>query len=135
MSWENYGSVLENGSLFASSQRGSFDESNKQMDSLEYDPTKKVKEWFSRFVKGRCRSSWFIALYFAGIHCTNTFVGPGFMRFDWNEVVHPLPRLFSSALRLRHRPESALIFDATEITAMGQSVSPWWTPRLKSHWQ
>jgi hypothetical protein len=43
MSWENYGSVLENGSLFASSQRGSFDESNKQMDSLEYEPTKERK--------------------------------------------------------------------------------------------
>jgi hypothetical protein len=43
MSWENYGSVLENGSLFASSQRGSFDESNKQMGGLEYDPTKKRK--------------------------------------------------------------------------------------------
>jgi hypothetical protein len=41
-------------------------------------------------------------------------------------VVHPLPRLLSSALRLRHCRESVLIFDATEFTATGQSVSPWW---------
>jgi hypothetical protein len=34
-----------------SNQHGSFDESNKQMDSLEYDPTKKRKNGFQGLLK------------------------------------------------------------------------------------